>query len=398
MAALSDKVETYMFVGGYSRKMGHAAGRAKGIEIYKFDTKSGNTKYVKRINESLCGLNPTAFFINNKTNYIYTCNEFDFQSGLTGIQFDPNNNFEITQQFTQKSFGNDACFCISDWGQNYLYVANYGGLAKPSIAIYKIDTESQYLIPLAQDIIDEPGSNAIPSRQAISHMHCIMPCKNLSQPLEFYVNDLGRDTLYHYKMDKFTNKLSIISSLRFRDGDGPRHMSYNPKINGILYVSMEMGSSIGVIQFDYSSNKLLDCIQYVSTLPDNIINDKGSIYTTSHILCDQSGKFVYCANRGDDSIVKYCIDPLTGLLDENIKPEWFKCGGKVPRHFEIDPTNNYLIVANQEGAPFDNVCVFKINHQKNGALEFVQMIQSGTPSFIQFIQKPKQNKKLLSKL
>eukprot|EP01084_Bolivina_argentea_P319085 553466_1 len=379
---------TYMFVGCYSRKMGHAAGLGKGISVFNFDTTNGNAKYITTIPESDCGLNPTAFYINNKTNYIYACNEYSTQSSLTGVQFDPDNNFETIQQFTQKSFGQDPCFAISDWGQNFLYVANYGGTDKPSVSIYKIDENSNYLIPFAKHIPTEPGSNAIPSRQALPHMHCIMPCKNLAEPFQFYVNDLGRDSIYHYKMSE-NGELKVISSLQFVGGDGPRHMSYNPIINGILYISQEMGSSISVVQFNYKTNKLLDIVQRVTTLPSDIINDAGSVYTTSQIMCDKTGRFVYCTNRGHDSIVRYIIDNKTGLLDENIGPAFYKCGGKVPRHFNIDPTNNYLIVANQEGAPFDNISIFKINHNKNGALQFVQCIQSGTPSFIEFIQKPK---------
>eukprot|EP00483_Globobulimina_turgida_P009915 UN09934 len=129
-------------------------------------------------------------------------------------------------------------------------------------------------------------------------------------------------------------------------------MAYNPVVNGILYISQEMGSAISVVQFDYKTNQLLNVIQTVSTLPNNVKNDLGSIYTTSHIMCDKTATFIYCANRGHDSIVRYVIDNKTGILNENIGAEFFKCGGKIPRHFNIDPTNNYLVVANQEGAPF----------------------------------------------
>ena len=111
-------------------------------------------------------------------------------------------------------------------------------------------------------------------------------------------------------------------------------------------------------------------------------------------MCDNEGKYLYCANRGHDSIVCYGINSV-GLLNEN-SVKWYDCNGKVPRHFEIDPTNNYLVIANQEGV-YSNISIFKINHNENGKLEFLSSRATGCPSWIQFIQKPK-NEFISSKL
>eukprot|EP00484_Ammonia_sp_Unknown_P021117 CAMPEP_0197036564 /NCGR_PEP_ID=MMETSP1384-20130603/14037_1 /TAXON_ID=29189 /ORGANISM="Ammonia sp." /LENGTH=315 /DNA_ID=CAMNT_0042466757 /DNA_START=1 /DNA_END=948 /DNA_ORIENTATION=- len=307
---------------------------------------------------------------------------------ITGLQFDPDNHFQVTRQFTQDALGNECCFLSSDWGHNLLYVANYGADARPSAGVFKIDPISHYLEPFAQHNVTEPGSNGVPDRQKSPHVHCVMPCKHSADALEFYATDLGRDCLVHYKIDEQSGALSVISSLRFEAGAGPRHIAYNPARHDVLYVSLEMGSAIAVVQYDYKTNRLVKIAQIVSTLPSDVTNDAGSVLTTSHIECDQTGKYVYCANRGHDSIVRFVVHEKTGLLDEEIGGEWIGSGGKVPRHFGIDPTNQYLVVANQEGAPFDNVAVFRIDHGQNGALRFVHCVQTGCPTYIQFFEKP----------
>eukprot|EP01083_Nonionella_stella_P091343 255387_1 len=370
-----------MLVGCYSRKMVHASGLGRGISVYNWDTNHGTITYTSTIPESICGPNPSALHTIHKTNHIYVCNEYNNQSGLTTLRYDPANNFEIAQASAQKSFGDDSCFLTTDKQCNFLYVANYGmNDENTSISVYSID-KSGCITPFAMDVITEPGTNAIPSRQAAAHIHAAVPCKHLSEPYEFYAADLGRDSIYHYTMNRDDRELNVKSHIRLSDGDGPRHLNYHPMMKGILYASLELGSQIAVIQYDYESNKLLNVVQKVNSLPSDVTNDAGSVYSTSHIVCDGTGRYVYCANRGHDSIVRYVVDQKSGLLDERIGGEWHPCGGEVPRHFAIDPTNNYVIVANQEG---DNVTVFRIDHDQNGALQFVQSVESSSPSWIEF--------------
>jgi 6-phosphogluconolactonase len=62
-------------------------------------------------------------------------------------------------------------------------------------------------------------------------------------------------------------------------------------------------------------------------------------------------------NRGHDSIAVYAIDAKTGTL---APAGHVPSLGKTPRNITIDPTNTYLLAANQAG---DNVVVFHIDHK-----------------------------------
>jgi 6-phosphogluconolactonase len=74
-------------------------------------------------------------------------------------------------------------------------------------------------------------------------------------------------------------------------------------------------------------------------------------------------------NRGHDSIAIYSVDPAKGTLTMN---ENVPSLGRTPRNITIDPTNNYLISANQAG---DNVVVFRID-RKSGHLTPVGLPQT----------------------
>ena len=238
---------TWMFVGCYTRKMGHASGHGKGISIYDIDTSDGNLRLHSTIPESITGPNPASFHINEVNHMIYAGNEFGDKSSVTGIQFDPQHDFRIIRKFTENSFGNDTCCSSTDVDSKYLYVANYGGNSGSSIATYSIDEMGDLSPLITSGSIEEPGSNGIADRQQRSHMHCAMPCKKGKDPLEFYANDLGRDRLSHYFINKAEGHLNELSFITFEAGMGPRHLWFHPNVPGILYVSLEMGSAIAVI-------------------------------------------------------------------------------------------------------------------------------------------------------
>jgi len=95
----------------------------------------------------------------------------------------------------------------------------------------------------------------------------------------------------------------------------------------------------------------------VPTLP----KDFTGANTSADIHVSPDGRFLYCSNRGHDSITAFKIDPRNGELTF-IAHE--STGGKTPRNFAIDPTGAFLLAANQNS---DNIVVFRLD-QKTGRL------------------------------
>ena len=86
-----------------------------------------------------------------------------------------------------------------------------------------------------------------------------------------------------------------------------------------------------------------------------------------------------------DTICKFMIDSQTGLLIENSK-KLFDTQGFIPRHFSIDPSNNYIFIANQERNKDknqeSNIAIFKIDKQNNGDLIHIKSVPIGSPAWI----------------
>ena len=90
---------------------------------------------------------------------------------------------------------------------------------------------------------------------------------------------------------------------------------------------------------------------------------KETFNSASEILVHPNGKFVYSANRGNDSVTAYVANPKTGELAvtevEPIRGAW-------PRNINIDATGKWLLAA---GAQSNTISMFEIN-QESGELTF----------------------------
>jgi 6-phosphogluconolactonase len=64
-------------------------------------------------------------------------------------------------------------------------------------------------------------------------------------------------------------------------------------------------------------------------------------------VISKDGRNVYFANRGDDFIYAFHADAKTGALTPIGKT---KTGGKTPRNFVLDPTEQWMLVANQNSS------------------------------------------------
>ena len=93
-------------------------------------------------------------------------------------------------------------------------------------------------------------------------------------------------------------------------------------------------------------------LQNISTLPEGFTGSN----TAAQVAVDSSGRFLYASNRGDDSIAVFSIDDRAGNAESGA------AGGAVevraPRHFTLDPGNQWLLVANQDTS---NIVVFARN-------------------------------------
>jgi 6-phosphogluconolactonase len=100
--------------------------------------------------------------------------------------------------------------------------------------------------------------------------------------------------------------------------------------------------------------------QTVSTLPEEV-DGPGMGNYCAHIVASPDGRFVYGSNRGHDSIAIWAVDQSTGDL-QPVGHESTR--GQTPRNFTLDPSSDWLLVANQDS---DTIVPFR-RDQASGLL------------------------------
>ena len=360
-AATPEKLTVY--IGTYT------GGPSKGIYAYEFNTSSGALKQIGLAAETD---SPSFLAIHPNNQFLYAVNELDNFGGqkhgaITAYKIDPANPAKLTKINTVTSRGAHPCHIIVDKAGKHVLVANYTG---GNVIGYPIDADGK-LADQPSAFIQHTGSSVNPQRQKEAHAHSI----NLDSAQRFaFVADLGLDKVMAYKFDPANGTLTANdpASAAIKPGGGPRHLAFTPD-GKRAYVNHEMTGHITGFNYDSAKGALTE-FQTISTLPGGQPVPGNS---TAEILVHPSGKFVYCSNRGHNSIAAFTAaadGKLTYVENESTR-------GKTPRNFNIDPTGKFLIAANQDS---DTLAVFKID-QSTGALDPVgDVVSAPKPVCIKF--------------
>ena len=90
------------------------------------------------------------------------------------------------------------------------------------------------------------------------------------------------------------------------------------------------------------------------------------------------GRFVYCSNRGHDSVAIYAADATSGLL---APIGWQPTQGSGPRFICLDPAGRFLYAANEQG---DTVVTFRVDAASGKLAPTGQVIENASPVTIVF--------------
>jgi 6-phosphogluconolactonase len=338
--------ELWTYFGTYTNN-----NRSKGIYCYKLDLASGKLTSVG-VTEGI--KNPSFLAIHPSGNYLYAVSEVSDSSGKPGgavSAFALDRKTGALKPLNhQSSEGAGPCHVLVDKTGKVALVANYGS---GSIASLPINADGS--LNKAASAIQHEGSSVVPNRQAGPHAHSM----NISADNRFAIAaDLGLDKLLIYKLDadKGTLAANDPAFTKTPAGGGPRHFAFHP--NGrFAYNCNEISSSVTAHAWDAAKGAFTE-IQTITTLPEET---KGN--STAEIQVHPSGKFLYCSNRGHDSLAIYTIDEKTGKLTAAGHQ---KTLGRTPRNFGIDPTGTFVIACNQN-TDQENVVVFRVD-QATGQL------------------------------
>jgi 6-phosphogluconolactonase len=241
------------------------------------------------------------------------------------------------------STGGGPCNVAVDYTGKAVFVANYDGGSAASFRVLPGGGLSK-----AVSSFQYTGHGADPERQANPHTHCTTVSRDNRYVL---VNDLGLDRVSVYQLNPRTAQLTANTPPWYEalPGSGPRSFAFHPS-GRWAYSLNEIASTLDVLAWD-SERGTLTRIQNISTLAEGFKSSN----TAATVAVDSEGRFVYASNRGDNSVAVFSIDDREGTLKAI---QHVDCGGKTPRHFALDPGNQWLLVANQDSS---NIVVFARN-------------------------------------
>jgi len=344
-------------------------GTGQGIYAVRMDPATGALAApalaVESKNANFLALHPSGKFL-------YACAELTDAAGaksggVASFTLDPATG-KLAPLNQQPSGGRGPCYVAVDKTGGNLLVANYGS---GSVACLPIGADGKLKEPSAV-IQHEGSSGVIAKRQEGPHAHSI----NLDAANRLaFAADLGLDKVMVYAFNPAKGSLTphAIPFAELPPGGGPRHMAWHPGAK-YAYVCNEMGDSVSAFAYDAEKGRLSP-IGVVTTLPEDY--DANDANTTAEVVVHASGKFLYCSNRGHDSIAVFAIGD-----DGKLTPRGHaSTQGQVPRNFVIDPSGQFLLAANQRSG---SIVVFRIDPQSGTLTPTGSKVEVAGPTCLRF--------------
>ncbi len=230
----------------------------------------------------------------------------------------------------QNSAGPGTCHIALDKTGKVLVSADYGGGSAASFQV----TGGGLSPAVWTEHYTGHGPNAERQQSAHAHFASFSPDNRFA-----YINDLGGDCIHIYALDAETAKLTPAGTYNAKPGSGPRTLHFHP--NGhTAYSVNELVSVVDVLEW-HKEDGSLSVVDRIALLPED--------YHGPTRACDtviaKDGRFVYFANRDKDFLYSFHANVKTGALTAMSRSN---CGGKIPRNFVLDPTERWMLVANQD--------------------------------------------------
>ncbi|MCH2349871.1 MAG: lactonase family protein [Pseudomonadales bacterium] len=289
-------------------------------------------------------------FLAKKDTFIYAVNE-KLEGEVSAFKV-VNDHLRLINRRSSKG----SLPCHIEIFKGHVFVTNYGS---GSIVVFEIQSNGSLSKPF--DSIIHRGRGPKTRRQKSPHPHQIYRISS-----ELIIQDLGTDCLNHYTFSP-SHGLLKSRTTRVPPGSGPRHMVHHPKLP-VAYVVNELANTVTVLSWQ----KQIESIQTYNTLPEDFFGSS----SPAEIQISSSGDRIHISNRGHNSIVTFSIGQ-NGRLCE---PSWEPCGGENPRFFCLDPTDRWMLIANQDT---NDITTFRLENGRPHVLVHREPVP--TPVCIKFL-------------
>lgn len=324
----------------------------KTIVTFRRDAESGR---VTRLGETICPGEPANLAATNDGRILFVSLRSTGQ--LAAYRIHPDDGSLELLNVVQG--GDDPAFLRLDQTERFLMTAYY---VSNRVSVHRIHADGS--------LSEEPVCVVATDRNA----HGVA----IDQTNRFvYVSHTGANRIDQFAFDAGSGQLSHLEPpfVMACSGENPRHIVIHPS-GRWLYSSNEAGSS----QLDGASLyridpdlKTLSEVEAVSSLTPETATALGPAEnSTSECLLTPDGRFLYVANRGDNSLAIFAVNEADGRLTRlAVQPV-----EAVPRSFSISRDGRFLYAA---GEASGRIAVFEI--PQNGILRPIEVVESGPVSW-----------------
>jgi 6-phosphogluconolactonase len=323
---------TFVYVGTFTG--GVLGGEAEGISVFTFDEGAGSLAHVQTVG----GLTSPSYLARHPTLPMLYVVEREWSTderhvgALATFAIDPRDG--RLEQAGRIHTGGDWPAHVSVHPSGRLaFVANPRDAC---VAVFRIGDDG---LPQSATWIVRHMGRGPTARQESPYPHSAWPDMTGRYLLAC---DLGVDRVMIYRVDEASGQLTPTDFpyAQVSSGAGARHLAFHPS-NRFVYVLNELDSTVSVFQLDAESG-LLTIVQTVDTLP----SDYDGRRSAAHVLVHPSGGFLYASSRGHDSIALYEVNQTNGRLRFVAH---YPTQGRTPRNFNLSPSGEWMLVANQHG-------------------------------------------------
>ncbi len=342
----------FAYVGSFTRQTdrSHDSAETRGISVYTFDAENGALSPVQTVASD----NPSFLALHPGGRFLYAVNEVDDYDNrrvgsVESYARDPASG-RLTLLNRQDSGGAGPTHLAVAPSGRHVVVANYVG---GTFAVLPIRDDGR-LDPVAH-VVEQTGSGPNAERQGEPHPHGVA-----FDPAGRHVAtaDLGTDAIRVFRLEAGSGRLEPVAEAAAAPGAGPRHLAF-PSDGRSLLVVDELIATVTVFAYDTASGQLGPVRQTVPTVPADVTEQTHP----AEIVVHPSGRFVYASNRARpsatsplaDSIAGYAVDEASGHLT----PVGHATEGIAnPRQIGLDPTGRWLYACNQGN---DSVVRFRVD-------------------------------------
>lgn len=320
-----------LYLGTYTS----VEGGGTGVGLATYDAESGRVTG----GGTLTGVaNPSYLALRPDGRTLYAVNEQD-EGAVTAVRLSDRKVLG-----GRSTGGGGPCHLSVHPGGRWLLSANY---TSGSVAVHPIDASGA--LGERTDLVTHSGPPPGPGQDG-PHAHQFITSPDGGHVLAV---DLGTDTVYTYRLDEKTGRLTEVAQAHTRPGAGPRHLTFHPG-GRHAYLANEVDNTVAVCGYDPNSGRLtVGEAQSTGT-------GSGTSYP-AQILVTSNGAYAYLANRGHNSLTRYAVEAdgaRLRLLDT------VPVAGDFPRQIAFSPDGSLLFAANQKSS---TVSVFHVN-TRNGEL------------------------------